>query len=116
MEGQFENGALNGFGRMIKSNGYRAIGLWKAGYMYGWGKQIQPDGFQRIGLFEVLPKHGKYVKSYNWRRDFIAKKIMFEQYITFSEEVKKTLKDRKDKEEKELKEEQEQRKSKMDAE
>jgi len=45
IEGEFENGALTGFGRMIRSDGYYAIGLWRGGYLYGWAKQVQPDGF-----------------------------------------------------------------------
>ena len=36
-EGQYENGMLNGWGRLIQSDGSYHLGWWRNGYACGWG-------------------------------------------------------------------------------
>ena len=40
VEGFFKNDKLHGFGRMIKSDGFRATGWWRDGFLMGYAKQI----------------------------------------------------------------------------
>ena len=92
VEGQFENDLLNGFGRIIRSDGYSAAGWWRNGHLMGFAKQIWPDKSSREGLYENMPKDMRYVRMYDVYRDIKAKEINFERYITFTDEVASKLK------------------------
>jgi len=99
VEGHFENDALHGFGRMIRSDGYSAVGWWRNGYLMGYAKQIQPDRSSREGLYEVMPKDRRYIRMFDAHRDLIAKPIRIDNIIKYSEEVSQRLKERQEKEE-----------------
>jgi hypothetical protein len=87
-EGQFENNKLIGFGRLMKSSGYCAIGQWKAFWtIHGYAKIIKDDGTTDEGYWENADwsdsksKKKEDIKSYKTDTDPIAKVIEYEKYI-----------------------------------
>ena len=52
-EGQYENGNMNGFGRVIESDGSYYVGFYKDDMKHGKGKLYNSDGaFEKDGLWE----------------------------------------------------------------
>lgn len=82
-EGQFTHDTLNGFGRVIWSDGYYCIGFWKQGLLHGYAQRIiggtSDEGqFEKASLwFLDKPKKKKEIFDYNPDIDMIAHKRNF---------------------------------------